>query len=213
LKQEGGAALFQCSSQNIDRLVTFFRASLRANRLFVIDVYTANVLRELQKLSSKLPCPSREYPNIRVFFPPSLTGRIVKTGGKEAAYHFVSYKITREEIAARQSEILMLVRPSEQNSFLGKIDGLKNGAFIYSLWSGYRGGETQAAFENFLAERGFPCTEMHTSGHADAQAIRGLVAALDPKKIVPVHTFHPEAFGGFSDKVSVARDGEAVIIA
>jgi ribonuclease J len=39
--------LFQCSSQNIDRLVSFYRASLQLDRIFVVDVFTANVLHEL----------------------------------------------------------------------------------------------------------------------------------------------------------------------
>jgi ribonuclease J len=216
LQQTDGAALFQCSAQNIDRMVTFYRASLRANRLFVIDVYAANVLQELRQFSDKLPAPSRDFGNIRVFFPYGLTKRIIKNVGQDFAFKFAPYKIKWDEIAARQNKILMLVRPSEQKNFLNRIGGLTNGAFIYSLWGGYRTdekqNEKQIEFEQFLAERGFPCVEMHTSGHADLVTIRGLFTALDPKKIVPIHTFHPEAFGDFSDKVSIANDGEVIYI-
>ena len=59
--------LFQCSSQNIDRLVSFYRAALRLKRLFIVDIYTANVLYELRQLGNNLPFPSSEYLNIKVF--------------------------------------------------------------------------------------------------------------------------------------------------
>ena len=58
--------LFQCSSQNIDRLVSFYRAALRLKRKFIVDIYTANVLYELRKIGNKLPYPSLEYPGIKV---------------------------------------------------------------------------------------------------------------------------------------------------
>jgi len=54
-----GPVLFQSSSQNIDRLVSFYRAAKRLNRIFVVDVYTANILHELRQLdNNRLPYPS-----------------------------------------------------------------------------------------------------------------------------------------------------------
>ena len=55
LKNTKGVALFQCASQNIDRLVTFYRAARRAGRKMVIDRYTAATLAELRKLGNQLP--------------------------------------------------------------------------------------------------------------------------------------------------------------
>ena len=62
--------LFQSSGQNIDRLVTFYRTALKLKKLFIIDVYTANILYELRNVgNNQLPYPSEKYNNIRVFFP------------------------------------------------------------------------------------------------------------------------------------------------
>lgn len=44
IRKSQGAVLYYCSSQNIDRLVTAFRAARRSNKLFVIDFYTATIL-------------------------------------------------------------------------------------------------------------------------------------------------------------------------
>lgn len=55
LESTNGIALFQCASQNIDRLVTFYKAARRAKRSMVIDRYTAATLAELHKLGNSLP--------------------------------------------------------------------------------------------------------------------------------------------------------------
>lgn len=65
LKRTNGIALFQCASQNIDRLVTFCRAAQRAGRIMVIDRYTAATLAELHKLGNKLPTAGR-HPNLSI---------------------------------------------------------------------------------------------------------------------------------------------------
>ena len=144
-----GIVLFQCSSQNIDRLVTFYKAAVRSKRLFIVDVYTANVLAELRALGNNLPYPSKEYPNIKVYFPYHLTQKIFKKIGSQYAKAFSDYYISREKIGQKQSEILMIVRPSIQG-YLERIPHLNNGLFIYSLWSGYREQESQVRFEKYL---------------------------------------------------------------
>jgi len=73
LKNADGIALFQCSSQNVDRLVSFYKAAIASGRTLVVDVYTANVLYELRQLGNNLPYPSNSYPGIKVFFPYRLT--------------------------------------------------------------------------------------------------------------------------------------------
>jgi ribonuclease J len=44
-----------CSSQNIDRLVSVYRACVKSNRIFVIDPYTAFILDRLKKISPRVP--------------------------------------------------------------------------------------------------------------------------------------------------------------
>jgi ribonuclease J len=68
LKSTEGIALFQCASQNIDRLVTFCRAAQRAGRTMVVDRYTAAILAELRKLGNRLPTVEM-HPNLSVFRP------------------------------------------------------------------------------------------------------------------------------------------------
>ena len=199
--------LFQCSSQNIDRLVSFYRASLRLKRMFVVDIYTANVLYELRQLKNNLPYPSPEYPNIKVFFPYRLTQRIFDDIGEEYARRFAEYHISRERIKEVQNGIIMTCRPSM------RIDiekcGIRDGVFLYSLWRGYRDEAYQQTFEKSLANAGFSLEALHTSGHATVADIKRVINGLDPQKLIPIHTMHPDAFGDFSDKTECKHDGVA----
>jgi ribonuclease J len=64
----GAKSLVFCcfSPQDVDRLVTIYRASVRSGRTFVVDGYTAFVLHLVQKEAS-IPPPKKEY-GMRVFF-------------------------------------------------------------------------------------------------------------------------------------------------
>jgi len=89
-----------------------------------------------------------------------------------------------------------------------EIAGLKNGLFIYSMWSGYRDSEYQKEFEEYLNRAGFVADVLHTSGHATISDIRRLITGLEPKQIIPIHTMSPDSFIGLSDRVSLKEDGE-----
>lgn len=208
VKKQTDIVLFQTSSQNIDRIVSFYRAALQCRKTFVVDIYTANVLHELHErhpFGKKIPYPS--YNNFKVFFPHSLTRRIFNDIGEEYANRFSAFRISREQLRTQQNDIMMLVRPS-MRADLEKCH-LSGGLFIYSMWQGYRDSVYQQTFENWLVERGIQKSFLHTSGHAKISDICRMIDGLNPKKIIPVHTMHPEAFLEYSDKVELQRDGTA----
>jgi len=207
LKGLNSPLLFQCSSQNIDRLVSFYRATLRLKRTFIVDIYTANVLYELRQLGNNLPYPSREYPNIKVFFPYRLTQKIFNDIGEEYARRFSEYHISRERLKKTQNSIIMACRPSMRMD-IGKC-GLRNGVFLYSLWKGYRDSTYQQMFEKSLADAGFSLETLHTSGHATIFDIKRVINGLHPQKLIPIHTMHPKAFLDYSDQTELKDDGIA----
>ncbi len=197
--------LFQCSSQNIDRLVSFYRAAIRSKRIFVIDVYTANVLYELRQLGNNLPFPSSEYPDIKVFFPYRLTQKIFNDIGEDYARRFSEFHISRKRLERIQNNIIMACRPSMRSDI--KRCGIHDGVFLYSLWEGYRTDKYQQTFEKSLENAGFTLESLHTSGHASVSDIKRVIEGLDPKKLIPIHTMHPDAFYEFSDRTERKKDG------
>jgi ribonuclease J len=208
LKNHSGIVLVQTSSQNIDRIVSLYRAALRLGRTFVVDVYTANVLHELRALGNKIPYPS--YDKLKVFFPCRLTKKVFDEIGGEYASRFSKYHISREQLVEQQNDIVMLARPSMRKDL--ERCGLSNGVFIYSMWQGYRESEYQQAFEEWLTERGFQSVFLHTSGHAKVTDIRRLIDGVNPMKVIPIHTMQPDAFLDYSDKVVLQKDGMPFVI-
>jgi ribonuclease J len=211
LKQNKAPVLFQCSSQNIDRLVTFYKATKEASRTLVIDIYTANVLTMMKKSGNNIPFPSKSYPDIKVFFPHRLTNKIFEQIGGEYAKAFSSFYISKKTIQAQQENICMLVRPSMLSDFKVMKD-LKNGTFIYSLWNGYRYAPSQKRFEDYLISKSFHSVHIHTSGHAKVDDIKKVIKELSPKFIIPVHTFNGEAFKEISDNIILPEDEIEILI-
>lgn len=208
IKNYGGPVLFQSSSQNIDRLVSFYRAAAKLGRTFVVDVYTANVLYELRQLGNNhLPYPSVDYPNIKVFYPYRLTQKIFNKIGEKYAKRFSPFYIPKDKLKEVQNNIVMAVRPSMRMDI--EIADLQNGLFVYSLWSGYRDSEYQKEFEDYLGRVGFIINVLHTSGHATVSDIRRVITGLEPKQIIPIHTMAPNSFLGLSDRVSLKEDGKS----
>ena len=203
IKDKNGITLVQSSSQNIDRIVSFYRAALRLGKTFVVDLYTANVLHELRALGNKIPYPS--YDKLKVFFPYRLTQKVFNEIGAEYAKRFSAYHISKEQVAMQQNDIVMWARPS-MKSDLARCN-LTGGTFIYSMWQGYRSSAYQQSFESWLIGQGFYYVYLHTSGHATVSDIRRLIDGANPDKIIPIHTMQPDAFLSYSDKVEVKSDG------
>ena len=66
------------SGQNLDRLVSCFRAAKRSGRLLVIDAYQAYVLMQLAPLSKNIPQVA--WDDVRISFAPHQVERLKAAG-------------------------------------------------------------------------------------------------------------------------------------
>jgi ribonuclease J len=207
LKASKNMTLLYFSAQNIDRLVSFYRASLKTGKIFAIDFYTANILGYLKDYA-RIPYPSKNYPNIRVFFPYWLCRRITQQGRQELMYRYKGYKITRKEISDRSGEIMMMVRPSMLKD-LRSIENIEGATFIYSLWEGYLPDDALQKMMKFIKKKKMKFYQVHTSGHAEIDTLKKVVKKLKPRKIIPIHTFHPDKYADlFNQEIEQVSDGE-----
>ncbi len=199
--------LVYTSGQNIDRLVSIYKACNTAKKIMVVDVYVATVLKELSKFAN-IHSPSQKFKNIKVMFPYKISRKLKKEGNENILYQFKNYKITKEEIASQADKIVMTVRPSMQSD-LERIYGIDGGNLIYSMWEGYLLKPDTKKFINYLKRRNFKTHNIHTSGHADTETLKQMVEALKPKHIVPIHTFSGSQYKNiFSAPVVEMKDGE-----
>ena len=107
---------------------------------------------------------------------------------------------------------MMMVR----SSMLKDLDLLKNiegATFIYSLWEGYLEDESMKKMMRFIKKNKMNFYQVHTSGHAEIDTLKKVVKKLKPKQIVPIHTFHPDKYGGlFNRKIVRVSDGEVFVV-
>ncbi len=204
--------LFQASGQNIDRLVTFCRACIRSNKTLVLDLYTSTVLYKLSKLRDTLPRPSRTFPDLKVFFTYQHADILGKNNQKELLYYFNRFRVRKEDIEENPDKYVMITRPSLK-SLLDKFENIFDGDYIYSLWDGYLEEERESKFKDYLTGRGFEYHYIHTSGHADLTTLKKMVNAVNPKMIIPIHTFNSSDYEEhFNYPVKILQDGETLSV-
>lgn len=178
------AYFLACSSQNIDRLVSAYRACLRTGRVFVIDPYTAYILDRLKCISSSLP--QHAWRNIRIFFAPNnYTKRMAED---KSLFQFKTAKITIPEII-QQKGGLIIKDNYRVRTILMKTGEFQDAKLIYSMWEGYL-----QDIRSFWDEHGIPILKVHGSGHAYIDELKRFVDAVKPKTIIPNHTFHPDRY-------------------
>jgi ribonuclease J len=194
------------SGQNIDRLVSIYRAALKSNRMFVVDLYTATVLHELGDMA-RIPHPSEAFRSVRVFYPYRLAVKLKREGKERLLYRFKKYKIIKKEIAADARNCVMLMRQSMIPD-IERIATCEN--LDYSMWDGYLKEASSLPLVQFIERHGLKMVHIHTSGHAGISTLQRVVRELRPKAVVPIHTFMPHAYAKLLPGVRIIRAADGV---
>ncbi len=213
IQQQKNISFLLSSSQNIDRIVSAYRACKRAGKLLVIDIYTAWVLEQLRQITQNTP--AMDWPEIRVFAGHSQDERLKANPDYFGDFRtrLYRYRVKREELHTTPESFLYFGKTSS----FRLIDEFKNTAapvnVIYSQWLGYLDGNHSNYFggDRIAAFRSDPAVTFvyaHTSGHAPVADLQRLAAALNPRKLVPIHTEHSHEFSLNFENVVTLNDGE-----
>ncbi len=198
-----GMPLVWCSGQNIDRLVTIYRACRHSGRQFITDMYTACVLQSIG--NKRLPQPG--WTGFRVYLPWLQKQTIIRKELFALAKSFAPWRIYPEQIKKEATKLVMLFRPSMRTD-LEKADCLEGATLIYSMWSGYLERDQYHPLVDWLVEKSIPLVHCHTSGHAPISDLKRLANALAPKMLVPIHSFEPAQFADHFENVVLKSDGQ-----
>ena len=198
-----GLVLVQASGMNIDRLVTIFRACVKARRQFVIDMYAAVVLRA----SGNKRLPQAEWEGVRVYLPRSQKRAIIAAQAFAMSQSFKDSRRYPDTLADEAGRSVMLFRPPMMQE-LEEAQCLQGANLVYSLWPGYLEREDQQAFQDWLKRRAIPVFHCHTSGHASVSDLERLCRAMVPKTVVPIHTFEAQQYERLFGQVDARGDNE-----
>ena len=190
------------SAQNIDRMVTIFRAAKRTGRVLLIDLYTAVVL----EATGKDTIPQADWDGVKLYTPKRQRGFIKEHELFGDLRRHSANRVFPEDLVSLRERAVVLFRPLVMSD-----DGLKavlDGARLsYSMWQGYLKDKSTARTRRWLEEQGIPLEVIHTSGHASVADLKRFAAALAPRRLVPIHSFETGRFGEFFDNVVQQEDG------
>ena len=202
-KETKGLHFVWTSSQNIDRLVTIFRAAKRTGRVLLIDLYTAVVLEATGRDS----IPQSDWDEVRLYIPQRQRVTIKE---KELFGDLDRHKPNRvfpEDLPGLASRSVMLFRPmvTSDNGVKAALDGA---GFTYSMWEGYLKQQGSVRVLKWLEQHGISRRTIHTSGHASVADLKRFASGLAPHTLVPIHSFETDRFGEFFNSVVQKEDGE-----
>ena len=198
-----GLALVHTSAQNIDRVVSILRACKRTGRKLIIDLYTAAIL----EATGNLHIPQSNWPEVSLFIPQAQRIQIKENAWFDLLKHHAANRIFIENLFEAQSKSTLLFRPLHCSD-LERGNCLKGATYIYSQWEGYWERDSYNKLKEWLERNSIPKISIHTSGHASPGDLKKIVAAINHRKVVPIHTFFHERYGELFQNVEVYNDGE-----
>jgi ribonuclease J len=190
---EGKLVAVVASGQNVDRLVSCYRAAKRSDRLLVIDPYQAYVLMKLTPLSKNIP--QFTWDGVRVLFAPHQVELLKQAGKMDLVIEMrdagkvmsTQGKVSSDQLAAEPERYLMCCRGSYGVTKVFDKIGPEKVELVWSMWSGYWERE-RCAMRTWATRRGLEPHFIHSGGHAWPEDLRELVKAIHPIKTVWVHT-------------------------
>ena len=203
MKQTEGALSVISSAQNIDRLVTVYRACKRGGRVLVTDLYTASLAHAIGRQT--IPQPG--FPDYKVYVP-NHQRRLVKKSREFDRMELVrECRVFPEWLAEHAGEVTLLLPASTVPELLSS-GVLANGAVAWSMWPGYLKEPSGSRLKELLTSNGVPFILDHASGHAPVADLQRLAGALEPSRLVPIHTEGAGLYNEFFENVETHSDGE-----
>ena len=203
MSETNGAVCVVSSAQNIDRLVTVYRASRRVGRTLVVDLYAASIAHAVGR--STIPQPG--FADYQVYVP-TRQRLLVKTSGQFDQMNLVRGVRVFPKWLAEHKGAITLLQTSSAVAELLRMGALEAGVVVWSMWPGYLKDPSGARLRGALGAAGVPLVMDHASGHASVSDLQRLVAALNPSAVVPIHTEGAQRFAELFGGVEIRDDGE-----
>ncbi|MCE9562719.1 MAG: hypothetical protein K8U57_11790 [Planctomycetes bacterium] len=120
---------------------------------------------------------------------------------------FANERIELAEILDRPEQFLMVFRPSMVHAdFGGKLPvGCR---VIYSSWEGYLRNPDWVDLQSHVSTASGVFVPAHASGHIYPADLAAFVQAVNPRRVVPIHTFEPDRMRDLFPDVFLPADGE-----
>ena len=211
-----GRVFVTWSAQNVDRIVTLYRACKAAGRTLIIDLYSAGVLnkvgifgdgllaRNLRRLKIVVTAGNAWlFENPERLNDPEFFRRCKKSGKAFSA----------GKLEGGTHKNVIMIRPGRlhRDYQAQKIIPTSEDAWSLSMWNGYLTRPDYPDFrelEKWFKDAGTHIEHIHTSGHASKAELLNFANQLGPRHLVPIHSFDWDKHVGSFSNVKRLKDGE-----
>ena len=195
-------ALVTFPPRDVDRIRTFAETAKAVGRKFVLNAKTAHLLLTLKK-DTHIRVPDVANENELLLYDRLM--RNVPPWEKELQGKFKDRVVTSETIHARPSDFLV------QLDFwhIPELVDLRpppGSPFIHSKSEPFEEDDVNdAVLQRWLDRFHLMRHQIHASGHLSEREVGEMIAAIQPKLVIPVHTEYPGRFTSFAPHVLEPR--------
>lgn len=162
---------------DFDRAASMFFAAKRNKRVFLEDLYLSQLARAA---GDAMPNPAG-WTGVRAY---------LTAGYKEDHFRYKMFtelpRLSKSELITQKYVMCIRTTMKKFMKSLFQEKGFQGGLLINTLPEGsWNSTETQE-FLSFASGKGLEVVTLRSSGHADAMALKALVNAVNPAKILPV---------------------------
>jgi len=197
---------------DVDRINTFYNAAEASGRRLVVSMKTALLLERLRS-DKKLRVP-RVGRDVDVYLRRKRSGRLDDADYFPWERQFIDHGVSAHEVRVKQGKTFLHL---EVWNFPELIDIKPDagGTYIHAATEAFNeeGECEESVIRNWIDHLGFSYHQIHASGHAPMREVGGLVERIRAKRVVPIHTEHPELFQelkGRSTKLEVPTKGKPI---
>jgi len=200
--------------KDVDRFRTFYRIANETGRKLAINFKHACFLERYAK-DGQLGTPGSDDEHI-VLLKPKLGTGAYNDDEDYSGYKFIKCRldhgniVTAEEIRERQQDYMVVLNFWYFNNLVD-LRPAEGSSYIHSLSEPFNE-EMEISFErmmHWLDYFGLGFHQAHCSGHASGANLEKLINEINPGRIYPIHTEHPEIFQkNFSNAVAVKAGEE-----
>ncbi len=196
---------------DIDRVLSFYRACKDTGRRLVVSMKVALLLEKLST-DKHLKVP-RVGKDVSVYVRRKGGGTFDDKDYYRWERKFLDYGVTADEINRKQKEVFLHL---DQWYFPELIDikPAKGGAYIHATTEAFNeeGEQEEEVIKNWIGHYDFSYHQIHASGHASMDKVGYLVNKVEAKMVIPIHTERPDLFSMFAreNKLLPPTKGEKV---
>jgi ribonuclease J len=198
-----GLAFVIHSAQNLDRLVTIWKAARRSGRKLAIDLYSAAVASACG--AESIPRPG--FDGVVVYVPEWQRRLVKRTGEFERVENVRAVRVFGGRELKESPERYVVACGEHAVRDLDREDLVRDSVVVWSLWKGYLDDPERFDLRGFVEARRGQFELVHSSGHAYVEDLQALAQQIAPERVVPIHTFAPDRFGDLFSGVSIEPDG------